>query len=74
MTEIVSMSADQNVPVQAAEHRGKRILLRLKAFIKRLIACKPMNDVQREIETQNELKTDTNLVAINCHWFRCYYR
>jgi hypothetical protein len=54
------MPTNQNVTTQPENHIGKRILFSLKAFIKRLIARKPMSQLQGEIEKQNELRRTLN--------------
>jgi hypothetical protein len=54
------MHTDQNVTIQPRNHVGKRALFCSKAFIQRLIARKPMSQLQAEIEIQNELRRTLN--------------
>ena len=42
----------------------KQLLFGSKLFIKRLIARKPMREIQAEIEIQNELKRALNLFQL----------
>ncbi len=57
---MISMPTNQNVTTQPENHIGNRILFSLKAFIKRLIARKPMNQLHAEIEIPNGLKRTLN--------------
>ena len=54
------MLTDQNISFRPESHVTDRIVFCLKNLIKRLIARKPLSQVQSEIETQNELRRALN--------------
>jgi hypothetical protein len=54
------MPTDQDVTIRPENDVSNRALFCLKTLIKRLIARKPMNQLQAEIEMQNELRRTLN--------------
>jgi hypothetical protein len=57
-------SADNNVKIGSRNDVGKRALFYSKTFIQRLVARKPMSQLQEEIETLNELRRTLNWVQL----------
>jgi hypothetical protein len=58
------MSVNNNAGIQPANRVLRQALSCPKAFIKRLIARKPMGTLQTEIETRNELRRTLNWVQL----------
>jgi hypothetical protein len=54
------MPTDVNGSVLPENHVSKYVLFCLKAFIERLIAYKPMNQLQAEIDIENVLRRTLN--------------
>ncbi|CAF1533078.1 unnamed protein product, partial [Rotaria sordida] len=57
-------SVENNSKIQSEYNASKRVLSCTKTFIKRLIARKPMEILQAEIDTRNELRRDLNWIQL----------
>ena len=57
-------SVENNSRIQLEHDASKRVLSCTKTFIKRLIARKPMDILQAEIDTRNELRRDLNWIQL----------
>ncbi|CAF5114205.1 unnamed protein product, partial [Rotaria sp. Silwood1] len=57
-------SVDNNSMIRSEHNATKRVLYYTKVFFKRLIARKPMDILQAEIDTHNELRRDLNWIQL----------
>ncbi|CAF3420028.1 unnamed protein product [Rotaria sp. Silwood1] len=57
-------SVDNNSMIRSEHNATKRVLYYTKVFFKRLIARKPMEILQAEIDTRNELRRDLNWIQL----------
>ncbi|CAF1269001.1 unnamed protein product [Rotaria sp. Silwood1] len=57
-------SVDNNSTIQSENNASRRVLSCTKVFFKQLIARKPMDILQAEIDTRNELRRDLNWIQL----------
>ncbi|CAF3896491.1 unnamed protein product [Rotaria sp. Silwood1] len=57
-------SVDNNSRIQSENNASRRVLSCTKVFFKQLIARKPMDILQAEIDTRNELRRDLNWIQL----------
>jgi hypothetical protein len=64
-------SVSNNIKIRSRNDVGKRALFYSKAFIQRLVARKPMSQIQAEIETLNELRRTLHWVLLTAIGLGC---
>ncbi|CAF4676082.1 unnamed protein product [Rotaria sp. Silwood2] len=55
---------DDNLSIQSENNAGKRVVYCTKVFFKQLIERKPMDKLQAEIDTRNELRRDLSWIQL----------
>ncbi|CAF1537170.1 unnamed protein product [Rotaria sordida] len=60
----IDTSVENNSNIQSEYNARKRVLSCTKTFIKRLIARKPMEILQAEIDTRNELRRELSWIQL----------